>query len=235
MKNLLFVGAACALLMCNSGCFTSATAFTKTTNPDGTIIQSKVSIIGTGDKASQIAAEGLFADGAPDDLGAGVKTANATQESTGIQGALAGIGVLMQGMAQVMGVYRDGSIDTAVPIVEGGTSGGSSAPAIGNTGKPPKTVVHGEGGATIAILGNRTTCSYCRALWAKIDTEVLAEQLGMSVIDADANDAPTDYAKYRPKERFNYPLIVVLDANGVVVNSFVARNMSQEQIINKLK
>jgi hypothetical protein len=97
--TVLSLTAACAFI---AGCLTSATAYTKRTAPDGTVTESKVRIVGTGDKASEVAAEGMFADGADDALGAGVKTANATQQSTGIEGTLKGMGDLMGGMAQFM-------------------------------------------------------------------------------------------------------------------------------------
>lgn len=99
LMTVLSLTAACAFI---AGCLTSATAYTKRTAPDGTVTESKVRIVGTGDKASEVAAEGMFADGADDALGAGVKTANATQQSTGIEGTLKGMGDLMGGMAQFM-------------------------------------------------------------------------------------------------------------------------------------
>lgn len=82
MKKLCILAMALNLAwLC--GCST-AKAYTKKTTPDGTVTESSVSVTGTGDKASQIAAEGLFADGSDDDLGAGVKNASASQESTGV-------------------------------------------------------------------------------------------------------------------------------------------------------
>jgi len=95
MKKLMMLASVAAVGMV-AGCFTSATAYTEKTNPDGTKTVSRVSVIGTGDKASQVAAEGLFADGAADDLGAGVKTASANQKSTGIDGTLQGVGDLLR-------------------------------------------------------------------------------------------------------------------------------------------
>ena len=102
MKKMIMFAALAAIVGVTAGCFTSATAYTKRTDKDGAVTESRVSIVGTGDKASQVAAEGLFADGAADDLGAGVKNASASQQSTGIEGTLNGLGVLMGGMAQVM-------------------------------------------------------------------------------------------------------------------------------------
>jgi len=99
LMTVLSLTAACAFI---AGCLTSATAYTKRTAPDGTVTESKVRIVGTGDKASEVAAEGMFADGADDALGAGVKNAKTSQQSTGIEGTLNGLGDLMGGMAQFM-------------------------------------------------------------------------------------------------------------------------------------
>ena len=119
MKKLIMFAASLVMVFGVAGCFTSATAHTEKTNPDGTKTVSRVKIIGTGDKASQIAAEGLFADGAADDLGAGVKTASATQKSTGIDGTLKGVGDLLGGIAAVMQAYpAAGAEQTAA--VDGG-------------------------------------------------------------------------------------------------------------------
>ena len=102
MSKLMMFAALAAVAGMTAGCFTSAVAFTKKTAPDGTVTESKVKIVGTGDKASQVAAEGLFADGAADDLGAGVKTASASQQSTGIDGTVNALAGLMGSMAQFM-------------------------------------------------------------------------------------------------------------------------------------
>lgn len=118
--KLFFWGWAAALVMLAGGCFTRATAYTKRT-PDGTTL-SRVSVVGTGDKASQIAAEGLFADGADEDLGAGVHAAQASQESSGIQGTLAGLGALLQGLAQFSGAH-------GAPAFGGVSGGGASTEA----------------------------------------------------------------------------------------------------------
>ena len=145
-----------------TGCFTSATAYTEKTNPDGTKTVSRVNVIGTGDKASQIAAEGLFADGAADDLGAGVKTANASQQSTGIDGTLKGVGDLLGGIAAVMQAYP------AVPTAAAGAAqteavdGGYSFTAATTFDTVPTEYngVPGENG--IGVYG-RSGCGRCVA------------------------------------------------------------------------
>ena len=62
MKKLIMFAAMLAAVGMVAGCFTSAKAYTKV-HPDGTR-ESLVRVVGTGDKASEVAAEGLFADGA---------------------------------------------------------------------------------------------------------------------------------------------------------------------------
>jgi len=69
MKKLIMFAALAAVAGMVAGCFTSAAAYTKKTLVDGTVTESRVSVIGTGDKASQVAAEGMFADGDVNDLG----------------------------------------------------------------------------------------------------------------------------------------------------------------------
>ena len=71
-KQIGMIGMLSVLLMA-CGCLTSITAETKKTAPDGSVTTSRVSVFGTGDKVAQSAAEGLFADGTDEDLGAGVK------------------------------------------------------------------------------------------------------------------------------------------------------------------
>lgn len=102
MKRIILLVAIFAAVGFVSGCFTSATATTKRTLADGTVTETRCTVIGTGDKVSQIAADGLFADGTDEDLGAGVRKASANQQSTGIDGTLTGLGTLMQGMATFM-------------------------------------------------------------------------------------------------------------------------------------
>ncbi len=102
MKKLIMFAAMLAAVGMVAGCFTSARAYTETKHADGSVTVSRVNIIGTGDKASEIAAEGLFVDGTQDDLGAGVKTASANQKSTGIDGTINALGSLMGIMAQFM-------------------------------------------------------------------------------------------------------------------------------------
>jgi hypothetical protein len=156
MKTLISVAAILAACGMVAGCFTSATAYTEKTNPDGTKTVSRVSVIGTGDKASQVAAEGLFADGTQDDLGAGVKTASANQKSTGIDGTLKGVGDLLGGIAAVMRAYP------AVPTVTAAVDGGYTFAAATTYDTAPAEYngVPGENG--IGVYG-RSGCGRCAA------------------------------------------------------------------------
>lgn len=156
MKKLIMFAAMLAAVGMVAGCFTSATAYTEKTNPDGTKTVSRVSVIGTGDKASEIAAEGLFADGAADDLGAGVKTASANQTSTGIDGTLKGVGDLLGGIAAVMRAYP------AVPTVTSAVDGGYTFAAATTFDTVPTEYngIPGENG--IGVYG-RSGCGRCAA------------------------------------------------------------------------
>jgi len=172
MKKLMMMFAAMlAAVGMIAGCFTSATAYTEKTDPDGTKTVSRVSVIGTGDKASQVAADGLFADGTQDDLGAGVKTASANQKSTGIDGTLKGVGDLLGGIAAVMQAYPaagavpavpSANADPAVPTVTSAVDGGYTFAAATTYDTAPTEYngVPGENG--IGVYG-RSGCGRCAA------------------------------------------------------------------------
>ena len=234
MKTLISVAAVLAAVGMVAGCFTSATAYTEKTNPDGTKTVSRVSVIGTGDKASQVAAEGLFADGAADDLGAGVKTASANQKSTGIDGTLKGVGDLLGGIAAVMQAYPaagaaqtaavDGGYTFAAATTEGGKAVSATVPAT----------ISGDG-ISVVVLGNRSTCGYCQSLWGGLDVAALSAALcGANVIDADAQAAPDTYAKLRPQGAFSYPLVLVYEA-GQLRGQFSGRGLTQAALVEKVK
>lgn len=242
MKKLFSLLALIAVTACVSGCLTSAKAYTKKTMPDGTVTESVVKIVGTGDKASEIAAEGLFADGADDSLGAGVKSAKASQESTGIQGTLAGMGTLLNGMAQFMAasqrlpvaqvaVTDQSAKASAPPETLAITDADSAAPDQ----KDAQSVAGTNSAVTVVILGDRASCSLCRSLWSYLDAAALSASLcGASVVDADRTDAPTEFGKYRPSSGFSYPLVRVYE-NGSFKGEFVARKMDQASITAKAK
>jgi hypothetical protein len=164
MSKLMMFAALAAVAGMTAGCFTSAGAHTKKTiHPDGTIVlESYVSVMGTGDKASQVAAEGLFADGDIDDLGAGVKTASAIQQSTGIKETLEGMGVLLTGIGQLVaktqGVPVPSAVAGAESVIqnpEAGTEGGDTEySSDGYAGAP--------GADGVGVYG-QPGCSRCRA------------------------------------------------------------------------
>ena len=155
MKKMMMFAALAAVVGMVAGCFTSATAFTKKTAPDGTVTESRVKIVGTGDKASQIAAEGLFADGASDDLGAGVKTASASQQSTGIRETLEGMGVLLTGIGSLVAKTQ------GVPITSVGTT--DTAPSVSAETDYSTEGFGGSPGADGAGVYGKTSCSRCSA------------------------------------------------------------------------
>ena len=180
MKRVMMMVAAVSACGMVAGCFTAATAWTEKTNPDGTKTVSKVRVIGTGDKASQVAAEGLFADGAADDLGAGVKTASANQKSTGIDGTLAGLGTVLQGMAQFMaaahvaGIAGNGtqsaSVATRPPLGVGVSSAMSVATGAILSGKVAEAKAAGK---TLVVVAGSPDCSYCTSLDSAINGSAL--------------------------------------------------------------
>ena len=182
MKKLISVAAVLAAVGMVAGCFTSATAYTETKHTDGSVTVSKVKIIGTGDKASQVAAEGLFADGTQEDLGAGVRTASATQQSTGVKETLEGMGVLLTGIGNLVNRAQD------IPIA---SSAVSSATANADTLEASSETVaatSGYGGIPgtdgIGVYG-QPTCSRCRAYKAAhpeteiIDVRVAANEAAL--------------------------------------------------------
>ena len=162
MKKAMMFAALAAVVGMVAGCFTSATAYTKKTAPDGTVTESKVKIVGTGDKASQIAAEGLFADGASDDLGAGVKTASASQQSTGIKETLEGMGVLLTGIGTLVAKTQG----VPVPSTAAGAESVIQNPEVGTEGGDTEYSSDGYAGAPGAdgagVYG-QPGCSRCRS------------------------------------------------------------------------
>lgn len=99
-----------------------------------------------------------------------------------------------------------------------------------------RTVASGEGAKIqVIIVGNRSTCGYCSALWAGLDAAALSAALcEASVIDADASANPGDYAKYKPDGPFSYPLVVVYE-NGTRKGQFVARGYSQGRLVSEIR
>jgi uncharacterized protein (UPF0548 family) len=178
MKKMMMFAALAAVVGMTAGCFTSATAYTETKHADGSVTVSRVNVIGTGDKASEIAAEGLFADGTQDDLGAGVKTASATQQSSGVKETLEGMGVLLGGIGSLMARSQVLSVPAGAASAERGytydTDPSYDTAPTGYTGSP------GAGGE--GVYG-RPGCPRCRAY--------AAAHPGVEIIDIDqpANSA----------------------------------------------
>ena len=179
MKKAMMFAALAAVAGMTAGCFTSAVAFTKKTAPDGTVTESKVKIVGTGDKASQIAAEGLFADGAAEDLGAGVKSASATQQSTGIKETLEGMGVLLTGIGSLVAKTQGIPVAATAPVSTDTAPAVSVETDYSTEGFGGSPVAAGEG-----VYGS-PSCSRCRAYKAAhpdvqmIDIGVAANRAAM--------------------------------------------------------
>ena len=237
MKKLMMAAAVLAACGMVAGCFTSATAWTRKTDTKGNVTESRVSVIGTGDKASQVAAEGLFADGASDDLGAGVKTASASQQSTGIKETLEGVGSLLGGLGAFMARAQGAPVTAIAPVAPNGTSA-ASAPEKGEYDSPVPTgtvsALPGTG-IGVVVLGNRATCGYCAAFWARMDAKDLASACcGAVILDADKTDAPNLYQAFAPADGFDYPLVRVYEG-GVLKGEFVSRNDLPPALFEKIK
>lgn len=170
-----------ALLLATSGCFTSATAVTEKRTPDGTYERSKVSIIGTGDKASEVATEGLTAEGG-DVLGAGVANASSKQQSTGIDGTVNAISQIVGIVANAYsarlvstGISPQGeSVENAPALGSGGSAAtleADSSTAYSVEGYDGTPAADGSG-----VYG-RPSCSRCRAY--------LVAHQGAVIIDID--------------------------------------------------
>lgn len=158
MKKLIMFAAMLAAVGMVAGCFTSATAYTETKHADGSVTVSRVNVIGTGDKASEIAAEGLFADGAADDLGAGVKTASANQKSTGIDGTVNALAGLMGSMAQFMAATQ--MMAPVAAVQPTATATPNAAPYTFAAATTGYNGIPGENG--IGVYG-RSGCGRCAA------------------------------------------------------------------------
>jgi len=232
----LIIGMTIAMTVYFTGCFTSAKAYTKSTTPDGVVTESYVSVTGTGDKTSQMAAEGMFADGTVEDLGAGLKNANASQQSTGIDGTMKGMVSMMSMFIQGMEAYQ-GRVPSVKPQVKPPVD---TRPGVAITRpipqpKAPRSTVSGEGVPEIVIFGNRDTCGRCSRLWEDLDVLAMSEAAcGASITDADATDNNAVYEARKPRGGFAYPYVAVY-VDGKLVDGYEAGNMSAEDIAERAK
>lgn len=185
MRTLISVAAMLAAVGMVAGCFTSATAYTEKTNPDGTKTVSRVKIVGTGDKASQVAADGLFADGTTEDLGAGVKKASANQQSTGIDGTLNGLGQLMTGMARFMAASQGVKLPQSADLSASYETASTAADSVLSESLPSETVAANakvlaakmaeakSSGKPLVVVAGNPDCSYCTSLDAALNGSAL--------------------------------------------------------------
>ena len=179
MKKMMMGAAVLAACGMVAGCFTSATAYTETKHADGSVTVSRVNVIGTGDKASQVAAEGLFADGDVDDLGAGVKSASATQQSTGIKETLEGMGVLLTGIGSLVAKTQGIPVAATAPVST------DTAPAVSAETDYSTEGFGGSPGAGGDGVYGRPSCSRCQAYKAAhpdvqmIDIDIAANRAAM--------------------------------------------------------
>lgn len=174
MKTLCSIIIMISMLAFVSGCLTRASAHTKKTiYADGRVeYVADTSIVGTGDKASQVAGEGMYADGAETDLGAGFKKGNASQQSTGIGDALTGLGSLLRGLAEFEKAKASGGVLSTPPLADSSIESSTST-AVASTALPAITEVtystDGYGGTPGAAgegIYGRPSCGRCRAYHA---------------------------------------------------------------------
>ena len=173
MKKLMMLASVAVVAGMVAGCFTSATAYTETKHTDGSVTVSKVKVIGTGDKASEIAAEGLFADGTQEDLGAGVRTASATQQSTGIDGTLNGLANILLGVERLVAVKQGtqtGQVVTRPPLGVSVSSSMSVATGAILSGKVAEAKAAGK---TLVVIAGNPDCPYCASLDAALNGSAL--------------------------------------------------------------
>lgn len=179
-------------LLTMSGCATKATAIAKKiVHPDGTTeYYSETSIMSTGDKASEVAADGMFADGTEEDLGSGFKKASGKQESTGIEGTLKGMGDFMTGFARALEAAKgvpSGS-SASQPVIQGAPAeavDGSApvgkaynlSPATTTAAIPDYAAMSTKiaeaklSGKPLVVIAGSPTCGYCSTLKDLLDAD----------------------------------------------------------------
>lgn len=229
-NKFLTVTAALCIGLFVAGCLTRGEAYTKKTLPDGTVIESRASIFGTGDKASEVAAEGLFADGTDEDLGAGFKQASAKQTSTGIEGTLAGMGTLMQGMAQFMMASQGIKAQNAATVASA-ASAAATVNSVADTGTTAtESVVDGSSALAakmaeakttqkpLVVVAGNTGCGYCAKLDAAISADTDFVNSSAFVLYRETSPWATNVAgKWTGGGNFPVVRITEWDTNGVIV------------------
>jgi len=176
MKRVMMMVAAVSACGMLAGCFTSATAYTETKHTDGSVTVSKVKVIGTGDKASQVAAEGLFADGTAEDLGAGVRTASASQTSTGIDGTLNGVANILLGVERLVAFKQGMQTEQVVarPPLDSVSSSASVATVATGAVLSGKVAEAKSAGKALVVVAENPACSYCAKFDAAVASSTLA-------------------------------------------------------------
>lgn len=135
-----------------AGCLAKSTS-NYTRSPDG-VIKASVTVIGTGDKVSEVAAEGLFAD----EDGAGVAKSNASQQSSGIAESLQ---AFAQALAIGMNIARG---DSSFAV---GTGGVGATPTLAGNATDNGLVAYSDDGfegAAVDSVGvyGRPSCGRCQ-------------------------------------------------------------------------
>ena len=134
---------------------------------------------------------------------------------------------MLIGLATLQRTYGGGGISSALPAQSDPSSTPQYAPAVQTKGG---SFIAGEGVPEIVIIGDRSSCSICRGLWASLDPMTMSlNACDASIIAADANDNPSVYKARRPAGAFSFPYVRIY-VGGKVVDEFSARGLSQDQI-----
>lgn len=160
-----------------AGCLAKSTS-TYVRSADGAI-KSVVTVMGTGDKVSEVAAEGLFAD----EDGAGVAKSNASQQSSGVAESLQAV---VQALALGLNMSRGDSSMTLGSL--SGTTGASSTFA-GAATEGGLTSFSNEGFSGVPGLNGvgvygKTSCGRCQTY--------LKTHPGIELIDLERGNNSAD-------------------------------------------
>lgn len=210
-----------------TGCLTRASAHTKKTiYPDGRVeFTADTSIVGTGDKASQVAGEGMFADGTADDLGAGFKKGNASQQSTGIGDTLSGIAQVLEVVERIKsGGAKIKPTASSVPeeVPESVSPIPAALPAETDTANASvlsaKMAEAKASGKPFVVLAGNVGCGYCSRLDKLLDADSAFLARTDIVLYRETSAWATNAAgKWTGGGKFPVLRVTQWDTNGVIV------------------
>lgn len=193
MKQIIVITMLTLAIML-TGCQSVLKATAEKTSPDGTVVKTALTLRSSGDKMSELAAEGAFAEALTDHPAAGVNKAGTKQESSGTDAILAGVLTpLVNGLVSaytfrppvattptqpsgVTGLDGDYSFTGATSGLEAG--GGDdwsifyNAPVMGMPSPVSSRFTAKPGVGGIGVYGS-SDCSRCRAYIDKYDIDLI--------------------------------------------------------------